>query len=556
MTQTKIQYRPRGPARFEHQRRALRRIIETRGRCALLMEPGVGKTAVAIDYASLLALKADRPIRVLVLAPVVALDSWVGQAVEFSAHGVAVWAEALGGKVLQRAEALTTRRASFSEPSEGLRRSIAWAGVTHDGKPVESSLSARRRHWGDFYEGLGVPRPGVVLEVLSLDSLSHKRQVSASRTSTDKVVDAIKSFRPDLVIVDESHRLKSASSNVSRAAARIGKLCPRRLILTGTVMPHSPMDVWGQWRFLEPEAFYIPDKRLPSGRRPMSFGAFQDRYGVFGGWQGRQVIGYKNLGEMQAVMEANSIVVKKADALDLPPVMDVTVPVHLSPTERKVYDDMKDQLATVMSDGTFASVPNRLAQMMRLRQITSGYLPDDNGVTRIIGSSKVDAAISTVTDTLAGQRRVVVFAHFRQEVASLADRLRHDEPKTEVMTITGDTPPREREALRKRFGSDEEQRIVLVAQMRTLSLAVNELVSASHAVFTSLSERRDDVVQARDRLNRLGQTGQSVTFWNVEVPGSVDEVIRKAHLERESIEAALLAYIRGDQASPGSASVS
>jgi SNF2 family DNA or RNA helicase len=362
------------------------------------------------------------------------------------------------------------------------------------------------------------------------------------------VVDAIKIFQPDLVIVDESHRLKSASSNVSRAAARIGRLCPRRLILTGTVMPHSPMDVWAQWRFLEPEAFYSPDSRLPGGRKPMSFGAFQDRYGVFGGWQGRQVIAYKNLGEMQKVMEANSIVVRKADALDLPPVMDITVPVHLSPAEQRAYDDMKGQLATVMSDGTFASVPNRLAQMMRLRQITSGYLPDDNGVTRIIGSSKVDAATSTVMDTLAGQRRVVVFAHFRQEVAALADRLRYYEPKSEVMTITGDTPPKEREALRKRFGSDEKQRIILVAQMRTLSLAVNELVSASHAVFTSLSERRDDVVQARDRLNRLGQKGPSVTFWNVEVPGSVDEVIRKAHLTRESIETALLAYIRGDQA--------
>lgn len=548
MTQNKILYRPRGPVRFEHQRRALRRIIETRGRCALLLDPGTGKTAVAIDYASLLALKANRPVRVLVLAPVVALDSWVGQATAFASHDVAVWAEALGGTVLQRADALVQRRAASSDPSEGLRRSVSWAGLTKEGQPVSDAYKDRRKHWRTFDSWSTTP--GIVLEVLSLDSLSHKRQVSASRTSTDKVVDAIKSFQPDLVIVDESHRLKSASSNVSRAAARIGKLCSRRLILTGTIMPHSPMDVWAQWRFLEPEAFYLPDTRQKTGRKPMSFGAFQDRYGVFGGWQGRQVIAYKNLGEMQKVMEENSIVVRKADALDLPPVMDVTVPVRLSPAERRAYDDMKDQLATVMSDGVSASVPNRLAQMMRLRQITSGYLPDDNGVTRIIGSSKVDAATATVTDTLAGQRRVVVFAHFRQEVAALADRLRHDEPKTVVMTITGDTPPKEREALRKRFGSDEKQRIVLVAQMRTLSLAVNELVSASHAVFTSLSERRDDVVQARDRLNRLGQTGQSVTFWNVEVPGSVDEVIRKAHLERESIESALLAYIRAGLDTP------
>src|SRR5690606_10944356 len=112
-----------------------------------------------------------------------------------------------------------------------------------------------------------------------------------------------------------------------------------------------------------------------------------------------------------------------------------------------------------------------------------------------------------------------------------------------VMTITGDTAPAERERLRKRFGRGEDARMILVAQMRTLSLAVNELVTASHAVFTSLSERRDDFVQARDRLNRIGQK-RPVTFWNVSVPRSVDEVIHTAHRERKSVEDARLDHVR------------
>src|SRR3546814_9415310 len=69
--------------------------------------------------------------------------------------------------------------------------------------------------------------------------------------------------------------------------------------------------------------------------------------------------------------------------------------------------------------------------------------------------------------------------------------------------------------------------------MRTMSLAVNELVTASHAVYASLSERRDDWVQSRDRLHRIGQK-RPVTFWNVLVPKSVDEVIYQAHLVREN----------------------
>lgn len=533
-----LDFRPRGEVRYDHQKRVLRRIIETRGVCALLCDPGTGKTASVVDYASALALKTERPIRVLVLAPLVALDSWVGQTAKYAAEGVAVWAEALGGSVTQRAQTLVARGLVGSDPREGARRSIAWAGLNTDAYRFRDNTAGRVNLWRDLRDG-----PAIILEVLALDSLSQRREVSKSKTMADVVHRAVQRFTPDVIVIDESHRIKSPSANVSRTAARLTRLAPRRLILTGTVMPHSPMDVWAQWRFLQPMAFTVPDPRNPAQEKPMPFGRFQERYGVFGGWQGRQIVGFQNLGEMQEIMARNSIVVRKEDALDLPETVDIPVPVHLSPRERAAYDSMKDQLAAVLASGATATVPNRLAQMMRLRQITSGYVPDDNGVTQAIGDSKVSAVRGVVCDTLAGEDRLVVFAHFRQEISDIAAAIRKAEPKdTVIMQITGDTPPKERQALRERFGGDENVRIVLIAQMRTMSLAVNELVSASHAVYASLSERRDDWVQSRDRLHRIGQK-RSVTFWNVLVPGSVDEVIYHAHLMRESVENAVLRYI-------------
>src|SRR3546814_7696904 len=83
-------------------------------------------------------------------------------------------------------------------------------------------------------------------------------------------------FTPDLIVIDESRRIKGASSNASRTAARLTRLVPRRLILTGTVMPHSPMDVWAQWRFLEPMAFNEPSPH--GGLKEMPFGKFEERY--------------------------------------------------------------------------------------------------------------------------------------------------------------------------------------------------------------------------------------------------------------------------------------
>lgn len=84
----------------------------------------------------------------------------------------------------------------------------------------------------------------------------------------------------------------------------------------------------------------------------------------------------------------------------------------------------------------------------------------------------------------------------------------------------------------------------MIAQVGTMSLAVNELVTANHAVFTSLSQKRDEYIQARDRLDRLGQT-RPVTFWNVVVPGTVDEVILQSHRDRTDLEQAILGTFWG-----------
>ena len=553
---------PGGPARFAHQKAGLKRMIETGGTTALLWSPGTGKTAATIDFLSVLALsRSHRPVdpesetRVLVVCPLAAVDTWVTQMETYASPQVGFWAEALGGTIIQRAEALASRggrpftprtarqtaakaprpRSNVSwgrRPTPTARASQRDAHVSRSriitgrdplpliGAPSAAPLDTQRGP--DAVEG-----PRLVIEVLNLDTFSSRVQVG-SRTSADVLLDAVTRFAPEVVVVDESHRIKGASSNVSRLLARIGRRVPRRIILTGTVMPHSPMDVYGQWRFLDPEAFSLPQQ--DGTRKPMSYGAFESRYAKLGGWMGRQAIGFQRLDEMQAVMSERASVVRKADALDLPKTTDVVIPVNLDATEQKAYDEMKKNLVAQIGTATVIA-PNRLTQMLRLRQITSG-------------ASKVRTIRSIVHDTLNGESRIVVFAQFRDEIRALETALAVK--GTEVMTITGDTPPADRMAYRRRFGSPDPARLVLLCQIRTMSLAVNELVTASHAVFATLPQQRDDLVQARDRLHRIGQT-LPVTFWYAIAHNTVDEVVMTSHRHRSNLERAMLRHVRGDQ---------
>lgn len=553
---------PGGPKRYLHQQRGLQKIIQTRGVCALLYDPGLGKTATTLDFASILALKSPefkdgfgRPVkevRVLVIAPLAAVDTWVLQSDLWVSPQVNFWAEALGGTIEQRARAMAARGGQPFRPRPGSHKNKFAPRALLVDKSIALSYRADGREANapmtpsEGPDGVGVAKPRIVLVATNFDTFASRQSVkgSPSKNMADYVLDAVRRFNPDLVVVDEAHKIKGPTSNTGRLIGRVGEIAPRRIALTGTIMPAGPLDVFGVWRFLEPYAF---GQVLGDGsKKRATFASFKDKYAVMGGYMGREVKGYKNLDEMQQVMAINSSVARKRDALpDLPKDQDVEVPIILTPAEVQAYKEMKKGLASKLLSPTgiasSASAGSRLTQLLRLRQITSGHLPDDMGNLHILGTSKVDAIDSVVNDTLAGEDRVVVFCYFRHEITQLKAKLARS--NTELMAIDGDTDSKERLAMRKRFGDRSvKQRIVMITQIRTMSLAVNELVTASHAVFAALPQTRDDIVQARDRLNRIGQL-LPTTFWFVMAPGTVDTAIYQSYKDRTSLESAVLAHI-------------
>jgi len=531
-------FRPKGHPRFAHQRIGLNRLIKQRGVGALLFDPGLGKTATTIDYLSVLALKSSEPVKVLVVCPLAAVDTWVKQMDEYVPDEISFWAEVLSGSLVERAEALAARGGAMMKSSRPVPKKCQ--GDYSQALYWNRSMALSTRPERDPKKG---PRlngsPAIIMEVLNLDTFSRRDQMG-SRTMADVMLDAIKRFGPDVMVVDEMHKIKGVGTNVSRLIGRAAPHVPRRIGLTGTVMPAGPLDVFAQWRFLDQFAF---GTTTAEGRRkPATFGRFREKYAQMGGWMGKEVVGYQRLDEMQDIMAQLAIVARKEDALDLPETTDVTIPVHLSTAESKAYADMKKDLATRLTQNVHASTHSRLTQMMRLRQITSGHLPDDTGEMHVVGESKVNTIRSLVHDTLVGEQRVVIFALFTQEIRMLEKAL--SMKGTEVQVITGGTPMDERMEMRRKFGSATPSRIVMIAQIKTMSLAVNELVTASHAIFASMSQQRDDYIQARDRLNRLGQKNP-VTFWHAVAPGTVDEVVLQSHRDRSSLEKAMLEHIQG-----------
>ena len=122
----------------------------------------------------------------------------------------------------------------------------------------------------------------------------------------------------DCVICDESHRIKSPSSKCSLYLTRLGRRVENRFLFTGTPSPESPLDVYAQYRFLQPQIFGT------------NFHKFRDRYENVDVqktlYAGYRVLDkrkpYKNLDDLKEKMYRCAFYVKSN--LDLPETTDIT----------------------------------------------------------------------------------------------------------------------------------------------------------------------------------------------------------------------------------------
>ena len=188
----------------------------------------------------------------------------------------------------------------------------------------------------------------------------------------------------DLVVADEIHRCKAPGGKASRYLARLGKAARFRLGLSGTPMPHSPLDVYGYFRFIDATIF------------GWSYNRFRQHFAVMGGYQNHQVVAYDNLDELNRKFYSVSFACGK-DVLDLPPEMHITLTCQLGAEARRVYRSLERNLMAEFDAGEVTAA-NALVKLLRLQQITGGYIRTDEGQDVQIDSAKMNLLRDVLED--------------------------------------------------------------------------------------------------------------------------------------------------------------
>lgn len=155
-----------------------------------------------------------------------------------------------------------------------------------------------------------------------------------------------------------------------------------RCLLSGTPALEGPMNLFSQFKFLDPDIIGIDD-----------FLAFRNRYAIMGGYQREvrpgvkvptQIVGYQNLDELMGRIAPYIYEVDKKDAYDLPPKRPVRYTVELTKEQRKIYDLVKREGILQMNEDDPGHVmQNCLETTLRLSQIAGGYAVKPRTVTRM-----------------------------------------------------------------------------------------------------------------------------------------------------------------------------
>lgn len=465
---------------YRHQVAALKKLKEINkklgGFGALLMAPRTGKTKVAIDWVAMLH-QAGKVNRVLVICPIGVIGVWEE---ELAAHcpfpyRITIW------------------------DKKGRKR-----------KPLP--------RWGkdiiDFvivnYDGFSTPGAPI-----------SRGKRSRSRGGRWTLRKQIRRWQPQMIILDESHRIKSPRSRKASMIWSLGPETAYRLIMTGTAVTKKKrvFDLYSQWKFLNPSSPLIntPDGEMTLGDFKRIYSVWTERNGYPQWLRNRE----NKIKILRRYLHAESFAVTRDECFDLPKRTDQKIPVDLTDHTAEVYDQMAEDMVAKIKTGEITEASIRLVLSLRLAQITSGLAKTtpskqhSEGRLVRIGRDKLEVMESLISDLFEADEKIVVPARWRADIAAVAKMC--DRLKVKRFIVRGGVDRTQRDLSRRQFNQMDGP-ACFIMQPAASSLGI-DLSSASIMIWFSLTNSWVDFTQAEDRI---ALSPNKTTFMYLLARGTID----------------------------------
>lgn len=328
----------------------------------------------------------------------------------------------------------------------------------------------------------------------------------------EKLQELCKNGTISVIAFDECHKSKEPTSLQSRAMINVQ--AKYMVAMSGTPLMNNPLDL------------YFPMKWL--GYENHSFYQFKQHYCTLGGWGGSQVVGYKNLEEIRAMMDNIMLRRLKTEVLDLPEKIRKIEYVDMTSKQNQIYKEVYNGVMSDLQKIKFSNNP--LSMMIRLRQATGWTGIISNTVQE---SAKMERMIELVQEIVASGQKAIIFSNWESITEVAKEKLKSYNPAY----ITGATKADERMKEVDRFQNDDKCRVI-IGTIGAMGTGLT-LTAAQNVIFLDSPWNMALKAQAEDRAHRIGTKG-TVNIITLVCKNTIDERIEELVEKKGQIADALV----------------
>ncbi len=312
------------------------------------------------------------------------------------------------------------------------------------------------------------------------------------------------------IVMDESAILKNYNGRTSQVMREVAEKMKYVYLLSGKPAPNNVIEYFSQMKVVDPETFNMSYDRFLN----MFCYSSNRKYYMYPANE-------KLFAEMVSI---KSLIISKNDCLDLPETIDVVRQIEIPEDIMGDYNELYRECMTIIkgmdNSQVFYSAQSKLAVLMKLRQMASGFFMVGSGDHKEsqmivdIHDSKIEE-LNSVLDQIEDEQ-VIIWCQFQHEIEMIEQEL-----SKRVYTVTAYGKTKDLEKNIDDFKTGKAQYIV--AHPKTLKYGVT-FVNCKYTVYYSFSYSAEDYDQSHDRNYRLGQT-EKCTYIYIQAADTIDEIM-------------------------------
>ena len=358
--------------------------------------------------------------------------------------------------------------------------------------------------------------------ITNIESIRYKE--NRKYKIADAIIDKINNGYISTIIIDEIHKNASPSSLQGKQLLRIKKATGSKcqwIPMTGTPITKKPTDL------------FLP-LRLIDAHDMNSYYNWCQQFCVYGGFGGYDIVGYKNMYQLKAMLDPNMLRRVKEDVLDLPPKIRYTEYVENTQYQERLYKKVQANMLAERED--IIRSLNPMVRFLKLRQVNGSPELVDDSLDIMADpdryyklNAKLQRLMELLKDAHDRGEKTLVFSNW---VETLRTLYKFVSTRYKTCCFTGTMRPEDREHHKQVFMQNPEYTVMLgtIGAMGT----THTLTAARNVIFYDDPWNPSDKEQAEDRAHRIG-TKDFVNIYTLVTKGTVDEKVESILYAKQGV---------------------